>query len=405
MERAYVQGLFFVLASLIIQTRCDCVVRDYKPICSRVEDLLHYVFIDWTALDIIGDGPHQTIQQSSVRGIKDIRRLKIKNAVNIIETSSFRKLNNLKELILEDNQIHSFDFGVIGNTNIRKAYMRNNTIEHLTFPFWNIDNLKEFGLEYEKLDTIHNGMFNLMPLEILSLKMNKISEIKRSAFLNMKSLKKLYLCGNYINDFDSQKIFGDSSNLEELYMNYNFIHTLTPDMFTSLSYLRVLFLGGNRIRIIHHDSFIYLPKLKELSLSANQITTIEPKTFPTTLKKLNLSFNRFTYIPFNQLDYFIRLDEISIVGNPLQCVCWRLVKFWLIRNDIKQIDCSNDSFKTGRLPKCYVHDKRYCIENPNFQEKIFKEFSSALNEYDDIPECLFSQLKKTRESYFSYSGF
>lgn len=358
------------------------------PSCTTLEDVLWEGTAEWTSLEVTGTETSRDIHNIYLANVPNLEKLQIENIARSIDLKAFEGLDKLSTLILKDNHLGWWNFAQVSNTNVRKLYMSNNGVDFLRGCWRNIRNLKELGIEEERWEVLEKNVFSTLHVEKLALRRNGIRRIENGAFWKMSSLRILMLCGNGLEEFNAEGIFG-VSNLEKLYMNANSLRKLSVDMFRPLSKLKTLSLGKNLIETIEYETFWFLDQLEDLCLSSNLLKTVQPDGFPRKLTTLNLSYNRITFLPMDQLRHFETLREISISGNPLQCSCWYVVKMWLAKVDLKQSECSNDKFRMGLLPKCVVWNRSICVEDPGLSEKLARIYQRALEEYEDLPDCVY----------------
>ena len=187
------------------------------------------------------------------------------------EILGLTKLENLKELILDTNQITKIE-GLDNLTNLEVLNLASNQITKI-----------------EGLDT-------LTSLEVLNLASNQISKIE--GLKSNTNIKVLNLSGNSISEITGLESL---ENLKELYISSNEISEIKG--LENLNNLEKLSLSGNRIKEIR--GIFHLERLKWLSLSHNNITNINDFEL-LNLRNLSISNNPITE--------FIKDMEVSPAG-------------------------------------------------------------------------------------------
>lgn len=133
---------------------------------------------------------------------------------------------------------------------------------------------------------------------ILDLRFNKIKEVPKNAFVNLKKLNTLLLNNNHIIKVDD-------------------------NAFNGLKELRYLYLYKNKIRTIGSQAFKGLHKLEQLYIHFNKIEEIEPDTFSDlpALERLFLHNNKLSRIPYGAFKKLGALRRLRLDSNALTCNC------------------------------------------------------------------------------------
>ena len=119
--------------------------------------------------------------------------------------------------------------------------------------------------------------------------------------------------------------FVDLFNLKELVLSKNQLTSLnSPLIFTSLTNLTKLDLGSNQLNLLHSQSFSNLTKLTSLSFYFNNLdeNSMNSNVFEDldNLKTLDLSFNKFKYMPPFLFDKLVNLNILYLHANQLVCL-------------------------------------------------------------------------------------
>nr|XP_044996754.1 toll-like receptor 8 isoform X2 [Jaculus jaculus] len=209
------------------------------------------------------------------------------NGMNITD-GAFLNLRNLRELLLEDNQLYSIPAGLP-------------------------DSLRELSLTLNNIVWVtKNHTLGLMNLEGLDLGWNcyfacsKTLDLEDGAFENLTNLKVLSLSFNTLLKVPPKL----PSSLTKLFLSNAKIKTIAQGDFKGLSNLMVLDLSGNCPRCfnapfpctpcerdasieIHPQAFQDLKQLQYLNLSSTSLQKVCPTWFDNMphLKELHLEFN------------------------------------------------------------------------------------------------------------------
>ncbi|KAM5221737.1 toll-like receptor 8 [Ctenodactylus gundi] len=183
------------------------------------------------------------------------------NFITRITNESFKQLQKLIKINLNHNanQLHQYE----------NPGMNRNGMNITDGAFLNLHNLKELLLENNQLDKIPVG---LPPsLRELSLIQNNIVRVTKNNTLGLGNLEKFYLSWNCYfacnKTFDIEDgTFGKLTNLKELSLSFNILMHVPPKLPSSLVRL---YLSNAKIKAIGPDDFKGLRKLSSLDLSGN----------------------------------------------------------------------------------------------------------------------------------------
>ena len=130
------------------------------------------------------------------------------NAINIIDSNSFKALSNLNVLLdLSFNQLDVINVNTFtGLTSLKQFFLRSNNVKSID----------------------ENSFLSLSKLEQLDLSSNKLTAIKASTLNGLESLQKLSLQANQITSFDLNAL-SNLTNLRELNLNGNVFDTIYYD--------------------------------------------------------------------------------------------------------------------------------------------------------------------------------
>jgi len=154
----------------------------------------------------------EIIEENTFKSLISLENLDISyNLVKTIEHSAFDGLDNLLELNVANNNNKSTNTINIMNNNSFKGLQKlktlklndNNILEINDHMFQNLTELNELDLSGNKIKEINNDSFNgLKKLEHLNLNNNFLKEIIEKPFENLLKLKTLEVSGNIIKYFN-----------------------------------------------------------------------------------------------------------------------------------------------------------------------------------------------------------
>ncbi|XP_067123576.1 toll-like receptor Tollo [Centruroides vittatus] len=175
-----------------------------------------------------------------------------------------------------------------------------------------------------------------------------IYSLGEDAFSDLINLKIVYLFFNQIEHLPPN-LLRNNKLLEEFSCSFNKISTLPTGIFDGLSELRELHLGENRLENLPVNIFQNLSSLQNLDLSGNRLTFLHESIFLplTRLTNLGLSNNSLSGFtgkrPFGSSKY---LNHLNL--NNAGLTQWPVIN-WTEYN-LTYVDFSNNYFETVILP-------------------------------------------------------
>ncbi|XP_041479035.1 slit homolog 2 protein-like [Lytechinus variegatus] len=288
------------------------------------------------------------IESGSFRNLQGMERIILNNNV-IGELSAQFYMNNSENttMILSHNEIREIPhlngicFFVKGNT--REKESRNITL--IDFSHNNLTSVNEKDFASFSNCSIYqfkigNNKITSLPMKVFSglswvgkLDMNCITleHFEVSAFLGIESIIEITLKGSHIRSIvplnDSTFISGGQfTKLKILKMKDNKIEQVPDYAFQAFKYLDILDLGTNRIFLLTNKSFCGMRMLKVLNLSKNKIRSLPRGAFAC--------LGRLEYINLAQNNFFI-LEPAWFAG------CKSLRNLDLFRSNINEITHSS----------------------------------------------------------------
>ena len=236
-------------------------------------------------------------------------------------------------------------------TNLRTMVLNECHIEDIVARHVKLDSLAP---NVEILDVSHNSLSNLAfdslwtSLRELTMRHNKICDIKDIVITNFPNLKELILSDNLVTVV-SESSFATAGSAVELHLrrlvlNSNQIQHITADAFSLLTELRSLELAdnqlvhvdgswfkalhrlqqlvlrGNSLTHVRDDSFSLLDSLNDLDVSNTSLVAI-PRGLPPTLELLDLSTNAIRAASETLDSGLSAVAVLHLADNPLHCDC------------------------------------------------------------------------------------
>lgn len=251
------------------------------------------------------------------------------NRISEIGDNIVSRLNQLKTLILSDNELVKFDFDSM-NSHLKKIHLHNNDIHQIGVIFYY--DLVELTVNNNSLT---NGSFLISSanaIEILDISSNPFEYLPN---LRVEILKQTHINATSVYISHNAQIIDASFNqiaeiivdnkytthdLIELNLSHNNLTSISN--LTSLSYLTELDLSFNRINDIKIDTFSNMSQLKILKLEQCGLKKISYGLFAhqQNLINLDISYNNLNSVDLNILSGLNELQTLYIDGNGLQTI-------------------------------------------------------------------------------------
>ncbi|ODV60459.1 leucine-rich repeat domain-containing protein [Ascoidea rubescens DSM 1968] len=223
--------------------------------------------------------------------------------------------SNLTKLELNKLKLCKIGCGLLKLKNLKHFKMENNNFGRLETIQLN-EKIKRMDLSKGEIKSIKNMLFpnNLTTLKLFQ---NKIKMFKN--FNGCENLVQLNLKKNSISKIKNVFKFNQLnalSNLEELYLNSNWIQDIESPK--NMANLKILDLSGNRIEknnIKQIENLDQMVNLSWLNLSCNEIEIIENLDQMKKLKRLNLSNNKIRKI--ENLVQMLNLTWLDLSSNNI----------------------------------------------------------------------------------------
>lgn len=401
--------LFSLVVAVFANLQCIHIGRFRKELVCTAENKENIVLGRGTVSDnnrtttITLRGCHLIdLAEDSLSGLPSLEDLDLsQNKINKLNFKVLDGTNKLKYLNLSYNELTELDDEFLKqNPNLEILDLKYNQI-------FKIDQgLFDYAVKLKQIDLSHNSIVGntlgedifkeVTKLEFLDLSENDLSEMPSGILEHMKVLNKLILDGcflkelpiyslknnmatlthlslvsNEIDKLDNPLAFKNLVNLEILNLSGNLITHINENVFKPMLKLKILQLRSNMLKSIPETAFMNIKKLGNLDLSHNKIEYIPVNAFRgTSLKNLNLSDNRFSYLTDNFClelsNSGAKLTKFYFSHNPWQCSCLQQL---LAEVKKYEIDYNNSHFD-GQNPVCVTDNsfqcKRHSSDNDHF---------------------------------------
>jgi hypothetical protein len=233
--------------------------------------------------------------------------------------SSIGNLSSLRTLNFASNQITGSIPPEIGNlSNLEYLILTSNQITGSIPPeIGNLSNLKHLYLTDNQITgSIPPEIGNLDNLERLILNDNQITGSIPPEIGDLSNLEHLFLNINQITGPIPPEI-GNLSNLLSLYLYDNQITGSVPTEIGNLSNLLMLYLYNNQLTGTIPSEIGNLSNLRDLYLYDNELTDLPDLSSSTSLQRLRVQNNKFT---FEDIEPNIGFLDTSFIYSPQDSV-------------------------------------------------------------------------------------
>ena len=295
------------------------------------------------------------------------------NLIDQIFDSTFKSLNNLKEIDLGSNQIKFID----------------------KFAF--IDNHKLESIKLNNISFKPNGLVFLDRIRTIDLSMNNLSEI---GFLsNLTNLTEMYLRNTNFsyntfnvslftrlskldlseNKDEANFSFYELKSLTSLSMSHMSIESLSRFKFSSFRSMSALNLSYNEIASIEKEDFNYLFNLMKLDLRNNKISFIDKDAFQDISNSLYTLYLQNNCLKLFTVNFLFSIREFNLGSNViLEGLTFISIGKDKFGSNMVQIDLSKNSLDSFPLTLDIFEGENVKIlqMNNNKLKAIYNEYFS-----------------------------
>lgn len=251
-------------------------------------------------LSIAIDLPNSNIKEA-LADLKNLKYFKITktNFGRINKNTLYNKNNNILSLILENNNITSIEeYSFVSFGKLKTLEFIGQPLVNLKVGvFYGLDELDILTISWAKnLTVIENNVFHGLPkIKILEINNCNVRIIKSGAF-NSKTMIYLSLRKNKLENIKIG-LFDNVLSLESLNLRSNNLTFIPKAIFNCLTKLTTLDLSDNQIEKIDYGAFDGL-RLSWLDLANNKLTVLNGGAFHgVTIHNINLSNNNIIFVP------------------------------------------------------------------------------------------------------------
>ncbi|XP_022256618.1 leucine-rich repeat and fibronectin type-III domain-containing protein 5-like isoform X2 [Limulus polyphemus] len=315
---------------------------------------LNYLFIRGSLLDRINGDLFENMRNLKILDLLD-------GNISFVDDDAFRLLNNsLMSLSLEGNALKGIPEAVNNLANVRTMSLKSNKIFELRSQV-TLPNLKQLILSHNNIWKIHS-VGNFEKLETLNLEFNKIVYVDKRMLFNTGQLKTLYINNNEIHTLSPTFC---TKTLNKLYSQNNLITNIKSTFSARCSNVQFLDISNNSLGELR-TSALPCGSLKTLKSSHNSICNIQEGLFSKcyNLTILELQKNNISYIPRESFPEKLQFTNLTITGNPFECTCsldW--IKQYLI-----QINQLNDTGNCTNYNNMQFSQVEFCQRNTTLND-------------------------------------
>ncbi|EFA05110.1 Leucine-rich repeat transmembrane protein FLRT2-like Protein [Tribolium castaneum] len=379
--------LIVVTTSLTLKLILAFCEESYVIICDDlidIEELQTDGAVSWRHV-LIGSNhyksepPNHILTYKHITALSRTKSLTILNQIKLITSNAFGFSNNLlQHLNFFNNKIATIrDHSFAKLENLREVYLENNEIHHLGRAIFKGTSLEIVNLSRNKLESITTAFLETR-IKWLLLNHNNLSFIEARAFPD--NLEQLELNHNNLEDLESN-LFQNLHNLKELFIEHNLLKTV-PDI-APLTRIQYLHFAHNQIQKVYYR-FDKHETLEFVDFSSNFIRNVATEVFSSDSPPLViLTFNRLTNLEFNNWE---KKTDLGLYGNPWNCDC--LFKIETNLRKYKHLSsCEFPRSLNGKLPICVEGGK--CEDVDEIKEADISRFREETTYFEDKIDCYF----------------
>nr|CAB3230396.1 chondroadherin-like protein [Phallusia mammillata] len=285
------------------------------------------------------------------------------NRIRWLRIGDFTGFSDVVNLLLNGNEITGIEPGTFGSLKrVKLLNLRTNNLTSLDSGMFDgmPKTLKTLYLHENQISTIESGVFRPLAkaaVQILTLKMNKLTEIRDGDFEGLQKLKNLILDDNLIQSI-SGNAFNTLRNIRKLSLENNKLVSFPTEV--KLPFLSTLSLANNKLTSLANDVFSGMGRLSHINLSSNALTSISESTFANLpkLHTLDLSSNRL--VSLHDLRNGREFTNLLLGGNMWQCDCAiQVMRRWMETTEY-DVTCMSPTEHSGRSLKSLSIEDLHC---------------------------------------------
>ncbi|XP_039254748.2 leucine-rich repeat-containing G-protein coupled receptor 5A-like [Styela clava] len=240
---------------------------------------------------------------------------------NFLSEIPFRALSkapNIKALNLDMNRITTVRNGDLDAlVKLRVLLLKHNGISMIeNNAFESSRNIRILELSYNNLTSLPIAIKVVQNLEQLIIPYNNIEELPDLAFAGNPELRQLSLAGNPIRSVGPAS-FSGLSHLQTLYLRNVEDQKEIPD-FSGCSSLKELSIDGGKIKSVPQSFCSNLPSIRKLSLKGNNLRSLMGLSKCSNLTSLDVSGNQLTELIFNETKHLTKMLDLKLGNNKIK---------------------------------------------------------------------------------------
>ncbi|XP_045452698.1 chaoptin-like [Melitaea cinxia] len=263
------------------------------------------------------------LQGSLKRGTFDGLQLNTKldmsyQSISTIEDYAFYGLDNLIELLLNNNKIHTLSNKCFKTLQkLVHLDLSSNVITQIDFDKENLLSLRSLIFHNNHITQIKKDNFEqLQLLQFLDLSQNNISNIESQSFKTLAYLNSLLIDKNPLMGNLQSNTFEGLSEVPKLELSYTLLNVIANASFYDMINLNDLNISHSKVCELQYNTFSNTGKIDVLDLSYNMIKYFSVNvTDLKSLKKLLLNNNRLTVLYSNTFKGMSALNQIILSNN------------------------------------------------------------------------------------------
>ena len=293
------------------------------------------------------------------------------NAIQTIEPDAFARYPHVRSLSITESGIEDLQPGAFNHLyELASINLKDNSITILRqHVFQGLKKLQKVVLDGNSLTTIENFALAGIGTEdegvSLSIKGNAdLSEIQEQAFQGA-NIQEFIIEGSSLASNSLNALPALQKSLKLFFLKDNKIPLLIPPtVFTGFQFMGIsltnngientdflehlstggLSLTNNPIGPVNFSQYTDLSNIQDIHLGHTNFHTLNPDYFRglTHLSDLDLSYNGITTVPQTMKSVILRLETLSLEGNPLHCNCDLLwFRTWLTSrgHKVEEAEC------------------------------------------------------------------
>ncbi|XP_001604537.3 chaoptin isoform X2 [Nasonia vitripennis] len=297
----------------------------------------------------------QSMDDNVFDGLEEsLEYLNLENNELTMLPKAVRSLRRLSYLYLANNavrELYNDSFADFGQE-LKALSLATNQFETVPVDaLIGCSNLLHLNLGYNKIYRVEPGDFDwALNLEILLLRNNILTHLRRQTFRGASKLKELSLSFNHLADIADEAFAGLEDSLEILELSFAFSTDVFPQRaLRPLTSLLWLVLDNNNFHTIETTAFYSFRKLRYINLESNRLHYLPERIFLTEvhaeLRDVKLGYNFLESIPESTFHNLTELLALDLTGNRIRSLtpesikdCPKLITVSLANNRISAVD-------------------------------------------------------------------